>query len=99
MLQKTKVKKLINQQGYKVSSDSFDSLEKYTSEILIKLLKNVQQDGMKTLMPHHIPFNTEEKKTQAGCTRCLKLKDQTIQWGEAVQEECIKIARKFARSF
>lgn len=97
MLQKTKVKKIINQQGFKMSAESFDFLERYAQEIIIKLLSNVEADGMKTLMPDHIPFGQEDKKKQVSCKRCIKLEDQTLQWGEAVQDKCITMARQFAK--
>tara|TARA_X000001382_G_scaffold41997_1_gene28309 strand:+ start:15158 stop:15457 length:300 start_codon:yes stop_codon:yes gene_type:complete len=97
MLQKTKVKKVINTQGFKMSVDSIDPLERYIEKVIVKVLKNVEADGMKTLMPHHIPVVQEDKKVKTGCTRCIKLKSQTLQWGEAVQEEVVKMAMKFSR--
>ena len=57
LIQKSKIKKLINSKGLSLSAQSYESIERVVSEVVDQLCLNTREDNMKTVMPHHCHLN------------------------------------------
>jgi|TARA_R100001530_G_scaffold99112_1_gene68895 hypothetical protein len=57
LIQKSKIKQLINSKGLSVSAISYDSIDRLVSEVIDKVCLNTTNDGMKTVMPQHCHLN------------------------------------------
>lgn len=87
MIQKSKIKKMINSKGLSLSSKSYESIDRLVSEIVDQLCENALEDNMKTVMPHHciLKHKTKINKTPKNVAN---LKPQFVQWAKTVQEYC-----------
>ena len=89
LIQKSKVKKLINEEGIRVSPDAFDGINRAFESLLKQLCAKVLDDGMKTMMLKHTP--TEKvavDETERSCDRCTNLKSEFLRFAQSVQEYC-----------
>lgn len=87
MIQKSKVKKLINSKGLSVSSKSYESIDRVVTEVIEALCENTTEDGMKTVMPHHCIVKSKTV-TQRTPKDGVNLKPQFYQWAKTVQDYC-----------
>jgi len=53
MIQKSKVKKLINSKGLSISAQSYDHIERLVTGLIDAVCLNTTNDSMKTVMPQH----------------------------------------------
>jgi len=91
MIQKSKIKKLINSQGLSVSAQSYESIERVVVEVVEQLCENTIEDNMKTVMPHHCVLKHKtvvESTPKDG----VNLKPQFYRWAQTVQEYCAEQA-------
>tara|TARA_R100001594_G_scaffold140667_1_gene185974 strand:- start:399 stop:695 length:297 start_codon:yes stop_codon:yes gene_type:complete len=87
MIQKSKIKKLINSKGLSVSSQSYDCIDKIVAEVVGQLCENTVDDNMKTVMPHHCVLKQKtviENTPKDG----VNLKPQFYKWARTVQDFC-----------
>lgn len=87
MIQKSKIKKLINSKGLSVSAQSYESIERVVSEVIDQLCENTVEDNMKTVMPQHCVLRHKtvvEKAPKDG----VNLKPQFYRWARTVQDFC-----------
>ncbi len=96
MIQKSKVKKLINSNGLSVSSQSYDSIERVVAEVINQLCDNVREDNMKTLMPHHCVLK-QKTVTEKAPRDGVNLKPQFYRWARTVQDFCHEQATILSR--
>lgn len=87
MIQKSKIKKLINSKGLSVSGQSYECIERVVSEVIDQLCENTVEDNMKTVMPHHCALRHKtvvEKASKEG----VNIKPQFLRWAKTVQDFC-----------
>ena len=87
MIQKSKVKKLINLKGLSVSSQSYECIDRVVTEVIEGLCENTVEDNMKTVMPHHCTLKQKtviENTPKDG----VNLKPQFYRWARTVQDYC-----------
>ena len=91
MIQKSKVKKLINSKGLSVSSKSYESIDRVVTEVIEALCENTTEDGMKTVMPHHciVKPKTVVKKTP---NDRVNLKPEFYKLAMSIQSFCAEQA-------
>ena len=52
-IQKSKIKALVRNEGYRISPESFDGINRAIEGLIKGMLNKVEADGMKTLMNQH----------------------------------------------
>jgi UDP-glucose 6-dehydrogenase len=87
VIQKSKIKKLINSKGLSVSAQSYDSIERVVSEVVEQLCANTVEDNMKTVMPHHCVLK-QKTVTEKAPKDGVNLKPQFYRWARTVQDFC-----------
>ena len=97
-IQKSSVKKLVKDKGFRISPSSYDGINRSVESIILQMLEKVDQDGMKTLMDQHTGITKKAKVVKSkSCTRCCMIKEQFIQWARATQDWCITKATTLSR--
>ena len=81
MIQKSKVKKIIRDQGLRISPDSFDGINREVIKLILKMCERVEEDNMKTLQPKHTKIRSVQSiKTDRGMVKNKTLsKDETME--------------------
>ena len=79
MVQKNKVKKIIRDQGLRISPDSFDGINREVIKLILQMCKRVEDDNMKTLQTQHTQINgvqsIKEEEEKSICNRCGGIPD------------------------
>lgn len=91
MIQKSKIKKLINSKGLSVSSHSYECIDRLVSEVVEQLCENTTEDNMKTVMPHHCVLKQKtvvEKNQRDG----INLKPEFYKLARNLQDFCAEQA-------
>jgi len=88
LIQKSKVKRLLNDLGVRVNPDAFDGINRIVESALTQLSGKVREDGMKTVMPHHAAPNVNGAATQTGCKECVNIKPEFIRFARSTQDYC-----------
>ena len=97
IIQKSKVKKFVNEAGFKMSRDPamLDALNRLVVHVLERVLTTAADDGMKTVQPKHAayqepkPVNTA---STAGDNAHANIKPQFLEWARVVQGYCVEQA-------
>lgn len=95
-IQKSKIKTLIKNEGFRLSPESFDGINRAVEGLVKDMLVKVEADGMKTLMAQHTGV-LKVKQESNGCKRCCNIRDQFMQWAEAAQGTCYDWAVSLSR--
>ncbi len=79
-IQKSKIKALVRNEGYRISPESFDGINRAIEGLIKGMLNKVEADGMKTLMNQHTgqaQAKVEQSESVAGrkCQRCCNVDD------------------------
>jgi hypothetical protein len=91
LIQKSKIKQLIKEQGLRLSPDSFDGINRAVESVIKDICQNVVNDGMKTVMPQHTPIKkkvTVSTITKNHCNNCVNIKPEFIKFARSTQEWC-----------
>ena len=90
LIQKSKVKQLIRDQGLRCSPDSFDGINRAVESIIKQLCSNVLESGMKTMMTQHtIPKNKNGSNVSNGkCKKCVNIKPEFLKFARSTQVYC-----------
>ena len=91
LLQKSRVKKLINEEGIRVSPDAFEGINRAVENLLKQLCSKVLADNMKTMMMKHTPAIEEHKaesEEEKSCSRCVNIKGEFLKFARSVQIWC-----------
>lgn len=89
-IQKSKIKSLVRDQGFRLSPDAFDGINRSVENLIKQMLTKVQADGMKTLMGQHtgvVKVKQKSNDTIYGkkCQRCCNLDDAFLRKGQDEQ--------------
>ena len=87
LIQKIKVKKLINSQGLRMSPDALDGINRAVESLIISLCDNVTEDGMKTMMSQHTNAKGESNDERK-CQKCCNLKPEFLRFAMSTQKWC-----------
>jgi len=91
-IQKSKIKKLIRDRGFRLSPNAYDGINRSVENLVIKMLSKVEQDGMKTLMEQHTAIGGKTKTVQAtqkdSCKKCCNIKPEFLKFARNTQEWC-----------
>ena len=87
LIQKSKVKQLINSQNLRLSPDALDGINRSVVKLIISLCGNVLEDGMKTMMPQHTNAKGESN-SENKCQKCCNLKPEFIRFAISTQRWC-----------
>ena len=97
-VQKSKIKSLIKDEGFRLSPESFDGINRAVEGLVKSMLVKVEADGMKTLMAQHTGAPPQARQESNGsCKRCCNIKDQVMQWAKATQDTCVQWAVVMSR--
>ena len=82
-IQKSKIKSLVRSEGYRISPESFDGINRAIEGLIKGMLGKVEADGMKTLMSQHTgqtQAKAENNNTAISkkCQRCCNVDDAFI---------------------
>jgi len=91
LIQKSKVKQLIKEQGLRLSPDAFDGINRAVESVIKDICQNVVNDGMKTVMPQHTPVRKKaaaETVNSNSCSKCANIKPEFIKFARSTQEWC-----------
>ena len=87
LLKKSEVKKLIKDEGYRISPDSYEGINRAVESTIKQMLVQVANDNMKTLMMQHTGARTTTIESNS-CSRCANIKSTYIRWAKNVQQFC-----------
>ena len=87
LIQKSKVKKLINSQGLRMSPDALDGINRAVESLIISLCGNVTEDGMKTMMTQHTNAKGESNDERK-CQKCCNIKPEFLKLARSTQVWC-----------
>jgi len=98
LLKKSEIRKLVRNEGFRISPESYDGINRAVENTIKQMLVQVSNDNMKTLMAQHTDStyaNVESPKTDQpkqkevyGCQRCGNIKATYIRWARNVQQFC-----------
>ena len=92
-VQKSKIKSLIKDEGFRLSPDSFDGINRAVEGLVKSMLVKVEADGMKTLMAQHTGAPPQAKQESNGsCKKCCNLKPEFLRLAKSTQEYCAEQA-------
>jgi|TARA_R100000353_G_C6504118_1_gene194898 hypothetical protein len=87
-IQKSKIKSLVRDQGFRLSPDAFDGINRSVENLIKQMLTKVQADGMKTLMGQHTGVSKPKQQSGSSCKKCCNIKPQFLQWAKTTQMYC-----------
>ena len=91
LIQKSKIKNLINEAGYRLNPDALDGINRAVESAVKQILSKVEADGMKTVMPQHAAVNgtvVSDGADERKCQRCSNIKDIYVRWARETQSFC-----------
>ena len=86
-IQKSKVKKFINSKGFSLRPDALDGINRTIEKVISSMLDNVEQDGMKTLLPQHTQVRNTVKET-SNKSPYVNIKPEFVKFARSVQDYC-----------
>tara|TARA_R100000700_G_C3170513_1_gene145153 strand:+ start:370 stop:672 length:303 start_codon:yes stop_codon:yes gene_type:complete len=86
-IQKSKIKKFINSKGYRLRPDALDGINRTVEDVITSMLNNVEQDGMKTLLPQHTKVSNTIEKT-SNKSPYVNIKPEFVKFAKSVQDYC-----------
>ena len=88
-IQKSKIKALVRNEGYRLSPEAFDGINRAIEGVIKQMLIKVEADGMKTLMNQHTGSTQVKQESNNGsCKKCVNIKPQFLQWAKTTQMYC-----------
>ena len=87
LLKKNEVKNLVRNEGFRISPESYEGINRAVESTIKKMLEQVANDGMKTLMIQHTGARTTVAKS-GSCSRCANIKDTYLRWSRNIQQFC-----------
>jgi hypothetical protein len=97
-IQKTKVKALVRDQGYRISPESFDGINRAIEGLIKGMLDKVEADGMKTLMVQHTGVNKAPRQSSGSCKKCVNIKPEFLRFARSTQVWCYDEAYKLSKN-
>jgi hypothetical protein len=87
-IQKTKIKSLVRDLGYRISPESFDGINRAIEGLIKGMLNKVEADGMKTLMNQHTGVSKVSEASSNGCKKCANIKPEFLKFARSTQSYC-----------
>ena len=87
LLKKSEIKKLIRGEGYRISPESYEGINRAVESTIKQMLVQVANDNMKTLMMQHTGAKTAIISSSS-CSRCANIENTYIRWAKNVQQFC-----------
>ena len=91
-VQKSKIKSLIKDEGFRLSPESFDGINRAVEGLVKDMLVKVEADGMKTLMAQHTGVLKVKQESNGSCKKCCNIKPEFLRFAKSTQEYCIEKA-------
>ena len=93
--QKSKIKKLVNSEGFRISADAYDGIDRLFENAIKGICKQLPLDGVKTVDIRHTQLknvavngSSEPKTNSNSCKRCWSIKDVFLRWAKDTQSYC-----------
>ena len=86
-IQKSKVKKFINSKGFRLRPDALDGINRTVEKVISSMLDNVEQDGMKTLLPQHTNL-PNQNAVKVVPKPYVNIKPEFVKFARSVQDYC-----------
>ena len=96
-IQKTKIKALVRDQGYRISPESFDGINRAVEGLIKGMLDKVEADGMKTLMVQHTGVNKTPRQSSGNCKKSVNIKPEFLKFARSTQAYCHDQAYKLSK--
>ena len=88
-IQKSKIKALVRNEGYRISPESFDGINRAIEGLIKGMLNKVEADGMKTLMNQHTGATKASGTSSTGsCKKCANIKPEFLKFARNTQVYC-----------
>ena len=87
-VQKSKIKSLIKDEGFRLSPESFDGINRAVEGLVKDMLVKVEADGMKTLMAQHTGVLKVKQESNGSCKKCCNIKPEFLRFAKSTQEYC-----------
>ena len=88
-IQKSKVKSLVKDQGFRLSPNAIDGINRSVENLIKQMLNNVEADGMKTLMNQHTRVTqARQQSNRSSCQKCCNLKPEFLKFAKNTQDYC-----------
>ena len=87
-IQKSKIKSLIKDEGFRLSPESFDGINRAVEGLVKDMLVKVEADGMKTLMAQHTGVLKVKQESNGSCKKCCNIKPEFLRFAKSTQEYC-----------
>jgi hypothetical protein len=87
-IQKSKIKTLVKNEGFRLSPESFDGINRAVEGLIKNMLIEVKADGMKTLMNQHTGTPQAKQESNGSCKKCCNIKPEFLRFAKSTQEYC-----------
>ena len=87
-IQKSSIKNLVKGQGFRLSPEAFDGINRAVENAVKAMLVKVEADGMKTLMIQHTSTPELRHESIGSCKRCCNLKPEFVRFARSTQDYC-----------
>ena len=87
-IQKSKIKALVRNEGYRISPESFDGINRAIEGLIKGMLNKVEADGMKTLMNQHTGVSKVSEASSNSCKKCANIKPEFLKFARNTQSYC-----------
>ena len=92
LFKKSELKSLVKKEGYRLSPEALDGIDRSMKSIVKKMLTKVAEDGMKTLMAQHTAVGSTPKTNKSNCQRCCNIEEPFIRHAKSTQAFCAEEA-------
>ena len=83
------VRKLIRDEGFRVSPESLDGINRAVQDLIKGMLNRVKEDGMKTLQPQHTGATQTTQESKSKCTKCANIRPEFLKFARNTQSWCV----------
>ena len=80
LLKKSEIKKLIRGEGYRISPESYEGINRAVESTIKQMLVQVANDNMKTLMMQHTGAKTKTIESDPLCTFSMNFHSALFLW-------------------
>ena len=92
-IQKSKIKALVRSEGYRISPESFDVINRAIEGLIKGMLSKFESDGMKTLMSQHtgvkkVSNGQPANGSSSSCKKCANIKPEFLKFARNTQVWC-----------
>ena len=88
-IQKSKIKALVKKEGFRISPEAFDGINRGVESIIKQMLVKVESDGMKTLMNQHTGVTKTKQEVKKSCNKCANIRPEFLRFARNTQSWCV----------